>query len=73
MKTRSLKKENLQRFDEELSSIDFSEIIDMKDDASSAFDCIMGIVQPIYDKTCRAKCLKPHNLVFHIHTITCLP
>ena len=57
--TRSLKKVNLQRFGEELSTIDFSEIMDMKDNASGAFDRMMGVVQPIYDKTCPVKFLKP--------------
>jgi hypothetical protein len=61
VKTRLLKKENLKRFGEELTTIDFSKILDMKDDASGAFDRMMGIVQPIYDKTCPVKCLKPHK------------
>ena len=34
----------------------------MKDNASGALDCMMGIVQPpIYDKTFPVKCLKPHK------------
>ena len=42
-----MKKMNLQRLGEELSAIDFSEIMDMKDDASGAFDRMMGVVQPV--------------------------
>ena len=61
VKTRSLKKENLQRFGDELSSTDLSEILEIKDDASGAFDCMMGIIQPIYDKTCPVKFVKPHK------------
>ncbi|XP_065582838.1 uncharacterized protein LOC136041956 [Artemia franciscana] len=59
--TRSLNKVNLQRLGEELSTIDFSEIMDMKDKASGAFDRMMGVVQPIYDKTCPVKFLKPRE------------
>ena len=33
-----VKKKNLQRFGEDLSSTDFSEVLDMKDDTSGAFD-----------------------------------
>jgi hypothetical protein len=38
--------------------MDLSEILDMKDNTSCAFYCMMGIVQLIYDKTCKVKCLK---------------
>ncbi|XP_065580631.1 uncharacterized protein LOC136040317 [Artemia franciscana] len=59
--TRSLKRVNLQRFGEELSTIGFSEIMDMKDNASGAFDRMMGVVQPINDKTFPVKFLKPRK------------
>ena len=52
---------NLHRFGEELSTIDFCEIKDMKDDTSAALDRMMGVVQLIYDKTCPVKFLKPRK------------
>ena len=61
VKSRSLKKVNLQRFGEELSTIDFREIMDVKDEASGAFARMVGVVQPIYDKTCPVKFLKPRK------------
>ena len=61
MKTWSLKKENLRRFGEDFSRNDFSKILDMKDDASGAFDRITGIIQPIYGKTCQGKFLNTHK------------
>ena len=56
-----VKKDNLQRFDKELSIIDFTEILDIINDTSYAFDLIKGIVQPMYDKTYPMQCLKPHG------------
>jgi len=41
--------------------LSFSEISEVKDDTSGAFDRMMGIAQPIYNENRPVQCVKPHK------------
>lgn len=58
VKRRQLKKENLQKFREELSIVSWKPVYEESESASAAFDKFMDILQPIFERTCPVKSIK---------------
>ena len=57
-KVRQLKKGNMEKFAEELSSLNLQPVLEIEGDASQAFDIMSSIVQPIFDRTCPVRTVK---------------
>jgi hypothetical protein len=54
----TLKKENLNKFAEELSYLSWATLLEIADDSSLAYDKYMSILQPIFAKACPLRAVK---------------
>lgn len=57
-KVRQLKKANLDKFAEELSTLSWDPVLDITRDVNEAYDTFCSIIQPIYEQTCPLKIVK---------------
>ena len=58
-----MKKENLLKFSEDMSVIDWSELFEEKECPIRALYCLMEVIIPIYERTCTVKVFKSKKLV----------
>ena len=59
IKTRLMKKENLQKFVKEVSVIDWTPVFSEEESPTRALDNLMTIILPIYDTECPIKVMGP--------------
>ena len=58
IKARLMKKQNLQKFMEEFSVIDWTPVFSEEESPTRALDNLMSVILPIYDSACPIKIIK---------------